>query len=38
MVRLEVVCEILENSQQDGIDRDEIARTASFHLIGTPVQ
>jgi hypothetical protein len=38
MVRLEVMCEILRASQHVKVDSDGIDHTASFHLIGTPVQ
>ena len=38
MVRLEMVCEVLGRNQQVDKDMDVIVHTASFHLIGTPVQ
>jgi hypothetical protein len=38
MVGFEVVCKVLRKNEQIERDTDLIVHTASFHLIGTPVQ
>ena len=38
MIRLEVVRQVLSTGQQVAVEFDAIEHTASFHLIGTPVQ